>query len=69
MSIGIGESFRLSLIDSTGEEVDVNWQASEPGYVEIDGNWITGLDYINDSDFTVFITVGEVTYSCIVRVQ
>ena len=38
-------------------------------YVEIDGNWITGVDYINSSSFTVYVTVGDDVYSCVIRVQ
>lgn len=69
VSIGIGESFRLTLCDSDGNVMDVDWMASQSGYVEIDGNWVTGVDYINSSGFTVYVTVGDHTYSCVVRVK
>lgn len=69
VKIDIGESFQLTLTDSSGNVVNVDWQASEPGYVEIDGNWITGVSSIDSSSFTVSVTIGDTTYSCIVRVR
>ena len=69
VTIGIGESVHLMLCDSDYNVMDVDWQASYWGYVEIDGNWITGVDYINSSSFTVYVTVGDDVYSCVIRVQ
>lgn len=69
VSISVGESFMLTLTNSSGEVVDVTWQATASGYVTISGNWITGAASINSGSFTVYTTVGGTTYSCIVRVK
>lgn len=69
VSISVGESFALTLKNSSGEVVDVTWQASASGYVSISGNTVTGVSSINSSSFTVYTTVGGTTYSCIVRVR
>lgn len=69
VSIKVGESFRLVLRDSDGKAVNVKWKVSKDGYVDIDGNKITGVKSINDQNFTVYVTVGEKTYSCVVRVK
>lgn len=68
VTLSVGEGFRLTLRDSEGEVMDVDWQVSESGYVEIDGNWITGVDN-NRYGVTVYVTVGNDTYSCVVRVN
>ena len=49
--------------------MDVDWVASESGYVKIEGNKITGLKEINSSSFKVYVKIGDTTYSCIVRVR
>ncbi len=69
VSIKVGESFNLTLKDSSGRVVDVDWKASASGYVEISGNKITGASPINSSSFTVYVKIGNTTYSCIVRVK
>ena len=69
VSIYVGESFDLTLTDSDGDVVDVNWYASDSGFVSISGNRITGEAAINSSSFTVYTTIGGTTYSCIVRVK
>ena len=69
VSISVGESFTLTLRNSSGEVVDVTWQVSSSGYVTISGNTVTGAASINSNSFTVYTTVGGTTYSCIVRVK
>ena len=69
VTIAVGESFYLTLKDSYGNIMDVDWVASESGYVKIEGNKITGLKEINSSSFKVYVKIGDTTYSCIVRVR
>ena len=69
VSISVGESFRLTLTDSSGNVVNANWQASRSGYVSISGNTVTGVASINSNSFTVYTTIGGTTYSCIVRIK
>lgn len=69
VTISVGESFYLTLKDSSGNAVNVTWQASRSGYVSISGNKVTGEAAINSNSFTVYTTVGGQTYSCIVRVK
>ena len=69
VSIKVGESFFLTLRDSDGNVVSVDWKASKSGYVKIEGNKITGLSSINSSSFKVYVKIGDNTYSCVVRVK
>lgn len=64
VTIKVGESFTLTLKDSSGNVLDVQWEASGDG-VTIDGNTITGAA---SGKVTVSVTYGGETYSCIVRV-
>ena len=66
-----GETFSLVLTDSVGAKVEVEWVASEEGYVSIDGSKIKGVAHTQDlqaKSVTVSCTVEEETYSCIIRV-
>ena len=69
VTIKAGETFNLTLRDSDGKTVSVNWKVTKSGYVNINGNKITGVKSINDSNFTVYVTIDGKTYSCIVRVK
>lgn len=64
-----GESFRLSLTDSQGVKVDVEWVASEEGYVTIDGNQIKAEKETTAAGITLTATCEGETYTCIVRVR
>ena len=71
VSIKEGETFSLVLTDSVGAKVEVEWVASEEGYVSIDGSKIKGVAHTQDlqaKSVTVSCTVEEETYSCIIRV-
>lgn len=71
VTIVVGETFMLTLTNAEGAKIQVEWTASEEGFVTIDGSRITGLACgENDSvkRITVSTTYEEETYSCIVRV-
>lgn len=65
VTIKVGESFTLTLKDSSGNVLDVEW-ASSGDSVTISGNTITGAA---SGTVTVSVTYGGATYSCIVRVN
>ncbi len=68
---GDGSSFKLKLLDSNKNAVDVTWTASKAGYVTISGNKITAIastSGLKDRCITVSTTYEGVTYSCIIRV-
>ncbi len=65
VTIKKGETFALTLTDSTGTVVNVTWSAAEKGICTISGNSITGA---GKGQTTVSATVGGKTYSCIIRV-
>ena len=65
VTIAVGESFKLTLKDSSGKAVEVTWTASGDG-VTIDGNKITGA---KSGTVKVTATYEDVTYTCIVRVK
>lgn len=70
--IDVDESFSLVLTDSAGAKVSVEWEASEEGYVTIDGSKIKGLAHTQDlanKYITVSCTHEGETFSCIVRVK
>lgn len=64
VTIKVGESFTLTLKDSGGNVLDVEWTANGDN-VTISGNTITGAA---SGTVTVSVTYGGETYSCIVRV-
>ena len=65
VTIGKGETFSLTLTNSSGTVVSAGWVASESGICTISGNSITGA---GAGRTTVSVTIGGKTYSCIVRV-
>lgn len=71
-TIEVGETFMLTLTDSQGAKIQVEWVASEEGFVEIDGSRITGLA-CGENDtvkrITVSATYEDETYTCIVRIR
>lgn len=64
-----GESFRLSLTDSQGVKVDVEWVPSEEGFLSIDGNKIKAEKETTAAGITLTATHEGKTYTCIVRVR
>lgn len=68
LNIGKDDSFRLSLKDEHGANVqNVVWTANEEGYVEIDGRNIKGIKATSDllnKYVVVSTTIDDVTYSC-----
>lgn len=71
-TIKVGETFSLVLKDVLGAKVNVEWTASEEGYVSIDGTKIKGLAHTQDlpkKSITISCTYEEETYSCVVRVK
>jgi uncharacterized protein YjdB len=71
VTLQVGETFMLTLTNAEGAKIQVEWTASEEGFVVIDGSRITG-QACGENDkvktITVSTTYEEQTYSCIVRV-
>ena len=71
LEIGGNASFRLSLTTEEGVNVEATWEASEEGYVEIDGRNIKAVKSTADLQnkyVLISATVEDYTYSCIVRI-
>lgn len=66
VTLKIGESFVLSLLDENNNSVDVTWQISDSNVCSVDGNSITALA---SGIANVSTTIDGVTYTCIVRVR
>lgn len=72
VTIAVGETFTLTLTNSEGVRMNVEWTASEEGFVTIDGSRITGAAAgENDTvkQIEVSTTYEEKSYTCIVRVK
>lgn len=65
VTIAVGETFVLTLKNSSGKILDVEWKVSEEGHVTIDNNRITGSA---SGTVKVSVTYEDKTYTCIVRV-
>ncbi len=65
VTISVGETFTLKLMDANGYKLEVTWKCDTEG-VTIDGNKITGAASGTHSVYTVY--EGE-TYTCIVRIK
>ncbi len=65
VTISVGQSFTLKLLDANGYKLDVTWLCDTDG-VTIDGTKITGAVSGNHTVYTVY---EEKTYTCIVRVK
>ncbi len=62
------KSFYLTLTNANGSKVqDIEWKASEEGFVEIDGNNITALDITAKKIIEVYTEHEGVKYACTVR--
>lgn len=71
VTIKVGETFTLVLTDSEGLKLNVEWKASEEGFVTIDGNKITGAAAGENGAVKAINVTGtyeEVEYTCIVRI-
>ena len=71
VTIKVDETFTLTLTNSEGVKMNVEFTANEEGYVTIDGGRITGAKGTADLDnkyVIVSATYEDVTYSCKVRV-
>ena len=66
VTISVDETFYLTLKDANGQTLDVTWESTNSGSVEISGNKITGKAATSYS--RVYTTYEGVEYSCIVRV-
>lgn len=66
VTLGVGESFRLSVTNNSGETADAIWTMNLDGVVSIDGKTVTGRA---PGTVTLTTTVDGVTLSCIVRVK
>jgi len=65
------QSFRITLTDSEGVNVDAEWVVSDEGYITISGRNITAVKATSDlpkRSVTITATVDGETYSCTVRV-
>lgn len=66
VSLGIGDSFTLTVVSPSGKTVNVDWTADEDGVVSIDGNTITGA---GSGVVYVSAVYNDQTFVCIVRVS
>lgn len=72
VTIEVGETFMLTLTNAEGAKIQVEWTASEEGFVNIDGSRITGVQAGENGAvkrIVVSTTYEEQTYSCVVRVK
>ena len=67
VTISVGETFELVLKDGKGDIMDVTWEASDAGVVNISGNKITGVKGGYRVDITC--TFEGKVYTCVVRVK
>ncbi len=65
VTIGVGDSLKLTLKDSSGKTVDATWTINGSGCT-LSGNSVTGAT--SGSRCTVSTTYNGTTYSCVVRV-
>ena len=66
VSLGVGESFTLTVVSPSGKTINVDWTADEDGVVSIDGNTITGA---GSGMVYVSAVYNDQTFVCIVRVS
>lgn len=66
VTISVGESFTLKLLDASNASVEVVWSVSDEAICSASGNTITGL---KSGTATVSVTYEGETYSCTVRVK
>ena len=66
VTLSVGESFRLTVTNGSGETADAIWTMDVDGIVSIDGKTITGHV---PGTVTLTTTVDGVTLTCVVRVK
>ena len=66
VTMGVGDSFRLTVTNNSGEKADAIWTMSKEGIVSIDGSTVTAHA---PGTVTLTTTVDGVTMTCIVRVK
>ena len=67
VTIGVGETFRLSLLDSNNERIaDVTYEMSKDGICSIEDGKVKGL---KSGTVTVTVVYNAKEYKCIVRVR
>ena len=66
VTLGVGESFRLHVVNGSGETADADWTMSAEGVVSVKGDTVTGL---SAGTVTLSATVDGVTVRCVVRVK
>ena len=66
VTLSVGESFRLTVTNDSGDRAKAVWTMSIDGVVSIDGSTITGRA---PGEVTLTTTVDGVTMTCIVRVR
>lgn len=68
VSIKVGESILLTVVNGMEARMNVTWTASKDGYVSIEGNTITGAAAIAGG-VTLTATYDGQTFTCLVRVS
>lgn len=66
VTLSAGETFTLTLRDSSGEEVSVSWNSGDEAVCTVSGGAVTG---VAEGSTQVSATYDGVTYTCIVRVH
>lgn len=66
VTLTVGESFRLTVSNNSGQTADVTWSVSKEGVVSVSGSTVTAEAA---GEVTLSATVDGVTVSCIVRVR
>lgn len=66
VTLTVGQSFKLSVMNNSGETASVQWTMNKDGIVSVDGNTVTALE---KGTVTLSTTVDGVALSCIVRVK
>lgn len=66
VTMGVGDSFRLTVTNNSGEKADAIWTMNKEGIVSIDGSTVTAHA---PGTVTLTATVDGVTMTCIVRVK
>lgn len=71
VTIDVGETFLLTLTNSEGVKIDVQWTANKEGYLEIDGSRITAIasGESTTTKIEVSTTYEGRTYSCVIYVK
>ena len=66
VTLKVGQSLTLTLEDENGNVVNVDWKNNAPSYLTVKGNKITAKAVCSAAK--VYVTIGETTYTCVIRV-